>query len=69
LIVSTLGQNVDTHPDKFKDAGTVYIIYNGQLSSCTAWSDVVLKYQDYVNGTQTWTDVINTYLNYVNNPC
>ena len=68
LIVSTWQQNVDSHPDKFKDAGIVYIIYNGQLSSCTAWSDVVSKYQDYVKGTQMWANVINTYQSYVSNP-
>jgi len=38
-------------------------------SSCTSWSDVISKYNEYVAGTATWTDVIETYNQYISNPC
>jgi hypothetical protein len=37
----------------------------GQETSCSAWADVISKYQDYVSGQATWADVITCYQQYV----
>jgi len=39
------------------------------LSQCSIWSDVIAKFQSYVNGQATWTDVITCYNCYVKGGC
>ena len=37
-------------------------------TTCSAWADVIAKYNAYVAGTATWTDVINCYSQYAAAP-
>jgi hypothetical protein len=34
-------------------------------TTCSAWTDVIAKYTDYVSGQATWAEVIDCYTQYV----
>ncbi|MCX5886174.1 MAG: BACON domain-containing carbohydrate-binding protein [Proteobacteria bacterium] len=46
-------------------AGETFTVTQEGISTSTTWSDVIAKYNDYVNGQAEWDDVIATYQEYV----
>jgi hypothetical protein len=63
--------NTDTDKDGYSDyeevqAGSDPLDPNSiPVSSCSTWSDVINKYNNYVTDQATWTDVISCYNQYV----
>jgi hypothetical protein len=46
-------------------AGQTFTVTQEGISTSTTWSDVIAKYNDYVNGQAVWSEVIATYQEYV----
>jgi hypothetical protein len=44
------------------------IVIEEQAASCSAWSDVIAKYNSYVSGAFVWSDVITCYQQYSSLP-
>jgi hypothetical protein len=46
-------------------AGETFTVTQEGIPAPTTWSDVIAKYNDYVDGQATWSEVIATYQEYV----
>jgi hypothetical protein len=45
--------------------GDPYSALKASSNTCSAWSDVIAKYNEYVSGLAAWSDVIDCYNGYV----